>query len=108
VRNDITSRSRRWSIGGLVTCANRCFKKLKIGRALVATAANGVSSPIENVGSLPSVAIGLSTIATSSRVIPNAASERRRSSAHRVDRRTHRSGHEAVGRPPAVGLRCPR
>ncbi len=72
VRSDMTRRSRRWSIGGLLTCANRCFRKLNAGRGLVATAANGVSSPIENVGSLASVAMGLSTIATSSRLHPNA------------------------------------
>ena len=38
----------------------------------MATAANGVSSPIEKVGSLASVAIGLSTMATSSLLTPKA------------------------------------
>ena len=66
----MTSRSRRWSIGGLLTCAKRCFKKLNSGRARVATAANGVSSPIEKVGSFASVASGWSTIVTSSPVQP--------------------------------------
>jgi hypothetical protein len=46
----------------------------------VATAANGVSSPIENVGSFASVAMGFSTITTSSRLHPNAACSARSSS----------------------------
>ena len=59
-------------MGGLVTWAKRCLRKWWTRRGRLATAANGVSSPMENVGSLASVAIGLSTMATSSLLTPKA------------------------------------
>ena len=59
-------------MGGLVTWAKRCLRKWWTSRGRLATAANGVSSPIENVGSLASVAIGLRTMATSSLSTPKA------------------------------------
>ncbi|MCZ7525128.1 MAG: hypothetical protein M5U14_01275 [Acidimicrobiia bacterium] len=81
-------------MGGLLTWAKRWRRKWATGRGRVATAVNGVSSPIANVGSLPSEAIGLSTIVTSSLLAPKATWWWRRSSA---------AGGICTGWPTAVG-----
>ena len=60
-------------MGGLVTWAKRWRRKWPTGRLVVPSTAGGVSSPMEAVGSLPAVAIGRSTVVTSSRVKPKVA-----------------------------------
>ena len=47
VRIENTCRSRRWSIGGFVTWANRCLNELYSGRCHEENGAIAVSSPIE-------------------------------------------------------------
>ena len=66
VLRDITRLSRRLSIGGLVTWEKFCRKKCDSGRYLVESTAEGVSSPIDAIISLPSSAIGASTCSSSS------------------------------------------
>ena len=55
-------------MGGFVTCAKRCRKNPYSGRGALASGAMGVSSPMDQMASLLSIAIGVTTIFTSSRV----------------------------------------
>ena len=64
----ITLFSLKESIGGLVTWLKFCLKKWYNGRNLSDRTANGVSSPIEPIASLPSSAIGWSINSKSSKL----------------------------------------
>ena len=68
VCNCTTIDSRTGSMAGLVTWAKRWRKNAYTGRGAWAKGASGVSSPIDQTASLPSLAMGASTIRTSSRV----------------------------------------
>ncbi|GBC87306.1 hypothetical protein HRbin12_01309 [bacterium HR12] len=55
-------------MAGFVTWAKRCLRKWYRGRSCPERTAGGVSSPIENVGSLPAAAAGARISVSSSRV----------------------------------------
>ena len=56
--SDMTARSRSGSIGGLVTWANDWRRNAETRRGRRASGAIGVSSPMLQMASWPSVAIG--------------------------------------------------
>ena len=70
VATDMTSRSRRWSMAGFVTCAKRWRRYVESGRARPARGAMAESSPIEYTGSCPVWASGRNIAFRSSRVYP--------------------------------------
>ena len=76
----ITCRSRRGSIGGLVTWLKFWRKNWLMSRGLSEMTASGVSSPIDPIASLPPSTIGARISSMSSSVCP-AATWRRISSA---------------------------
>src|SRR5204863_6066332 len=67
-----TCRLRRWSIGGLVSCANRWRRYEVTGRERPASGGSAVSSRVEEVGSWPVAAEGRRRREMSSRVKPAA------------------------------------
>lgn len=63
---DMTSSSLIGSIGGLVTWANICLKKLKSDCGRSENIARGASNPVDPIGSLPAETMGSITLPMSS------------------------------------------
>ncbi len=85
--SDITSSSRRGSIGGFVTWANSCLKYAKSVTGRFDRTASAASSPMDPMGSCPREAIGAMMSLISSSVYPNACCLRRSSSGSSADQR---------------------
>ena len=62
----MTMRSRMGSMGGFVTWENFCLKYRNRSCGFAASEGRGVSSPMENTGSLPVTAISLRDASISS------------------------------------------